>query len=114
VILSNGSRTLIDREDDRRIGWVRVVSTRDLNVVRGNRTRNWTRRRPSRTARDVALVTATGQTVRRRAEDDRGQRLDVPLPVEFGKRRQLRIGLSEEPSKVVNRVARLLQRRFRT
>jgi hypothetical protein len=42
VILSDGSRMLIDREDDRRFGQVRVVSTGDLNVVRDNPNRNWT------------------------------------------------------------------------
>jgi hypothetical protein len=42
VILSDGSRMLIDREDDRHFGQVKVISTGDLNVVRGNPTRNWT------------------------------------------------------------------------
>ena len=41
IILSDGSRMLVDREDDRRFGQVRVVSTGDLNVVRGNPSRNW-------------------------------------------------------------------------
>lgn len=42
IILSDGSRLLVDREDDQRFGQVKVISTGDLNVVRDTPTRNWT------------------------------------------------------------------------
>jgi hypothetical protein len=42
IILSDGSRVLIDRGDERHFGQVKVISTGDLNVVRGNPTRSWT------------------------------------------------------------------------
>jgi hypothetical protein len=41
IALRDGSKIVIDREDDRRFGQVRVTSTGELNVVRGNPSRLW-------------------------------------------------------------------------
>lgn len=41
LMLQDGTRIIVDRQDDRQLGQVRVTSTGELNIIRGNPSRVW-------------------------------------------------------------------------
>ena len=41
LLLQDGTRIVLDRQDDRQLGQVKVVSTGELNIMRGNPSRLW-------------------------------------------------------------------------